>query len=1008
LQRLRDFTVQIRDPDNKIPVGTGIAVSKDRILTCAHVVEAALDLKKGEEEKVGVYFPRFQGRPEVSRVAEVDCCFSDHDDDMVSLRLLDGMAPLGPEQFAKLGSAEKSEGNSFRSYGYSPTGEYPATRAEGTIMGSIEPPEQTKILIDPIQLKSTEIDSGMSGSAVLDAERNLVVGLVAERYFPTGWVKGDIAYAVDNVVLTFDPFKLDLQEEDFPKGPAPNPRIDKDDPRAKVAPRQAVLWNNAPSPLEEWTGRTDLLRSITSDWVDSKVRITGLIGFGGEGKSSLARRWVDSLLADETLPQPDGVFWWGFYERRNVDEFFEAALNHMSGGGIDPKKIPSSNMKAQIIAAMLGKGRYLFVLDGLEVLQHQDGDLYGSLQSSDLKAFLEFFADPEHDSFCLVTSRSPLMDLEEYTTYVHRDVDRLSPQDGRELLLRLGVEGKDEELDRVVEDWDGHALTLSLLASYLRDHHGGDLNRINDIPPPTADEPRYERVHRVLRRYDEHLTTSEKAFLKLFSVFRRPIDEEIFDRFFRTKAEDGGEVDHLLKAPIAALDYAQFKAMIERLVAYRILRRETDSGKYIIHPLVRTHYNRTITSEEAEEAHMLAKDNYLAEVQEVSETPSLEELSPLIEAVHHACQHNSYDEAYIIHWERISQKKIYYIMHKLGAWATELEIMREFFPQGDTSEEPLVTSSRDKSWILNAVGLCLDSTGKGDQAGQFYQRALSFDLDSQEWDAREELAAEAFASITCQNLTEIYMLQGLLNKSLQAANAAHELARRALDKFEECDSLAAKANVLYLLGEVEEASRAFQEAEELGRKIDTKVKYLYRLRGVYWADFLKRVDAVSYSRKVTEANLKICEENRWPNDISRCHRVLGDICTRSGQKNEATKHYRKALDVARRISDKRVLMEALLARGRWEARRQRDPEAAFSDLNEALEYARAGGYRIYEADIRVALAWAHLAAGNQKSAREEAEYARQMSEEMSYHWGVVDANEVLSALKGAQDQRKES
>ena len=38
-----------------------------------------------------------------------------------------------------------------------------------------------------------------------------------------------------------------------------------------------------------------------------------------------------------------------------------------------------------------------------------------------------------------------------------------------------------------------------------------------------------------------------------------------------------------------------------------------------------------------------------------------------------------------------------------------------------------------------------------------------------------------------------------------------------------------------------------------------------------------------------------------------------------------------------------------------------DASAAFSDLNEALDYAVNSGYRIYEADIRVALAWAYLA-----------------------------------------------
>ncbi len=74
-------------------------------------------------------------------------------------------------------------------------------------------------------------------------------------------------------------------------------------------------------------------------------------------------------------------------------------------------------MRAQVIASMLGSGRYLFVLDGLEVMQHQDGDQYGLIQSNDLRDFLVYFAAPEHESFCLVTSRAPLLDLMEYTTY---------------------------------------------------------------------------------------------------------------------------------------------------------------------------------------------------------------------------------------------------------------------------------------------------------------------------------------------------------------------------------------------------------------------------------------------------------------------------------------------------------------------------------------------------------------------------------------------------------------
>jgi len=166
LQNLRDFTVQIRDPENKEIIGTGIVISPDCIITCAHVVEAAIGKSPPEasDSKIGVYFPRFESREPQSLHAVVDCCLLEHEDDIVSLKLIDGRAPLGPEQLALLGSAEQSEGHIFRSYGYSPTGEYPATRAEGSIRGSVEWPEGKKLLVDPIQLSSQEIDHGMSGS----------------------------------------------------------------------------------------------------------------------------------------------------------------------------------------------------------------------------------------------------------------------------------------------------------------------------------------------------------------------------------------------------------------------------------------------------------------------------------------------------------------------------------------------------------------------------------------------------------------------------------------------------------------------------------------------------------------------------------------------------------------------------------------------------------------------------------------------------------------------------
>ena len=101
--------------------------------------------------------------------------------------------------------------------------------------------------------------------------------------------------------------------------------------------------------------------------------------------------------------------------------------------------------------------------------------------------------------------------------------------------------------------------------------------------------------------------------------------------------------------------------------------------------------------------------------------------------------------------------------------------------------------------------------------------------------------------------------------------------------------------------------------------------------------------------------------------------------------------------MARSITQRLVLIEALAARGRWLARKG-EASAARLELEEGLGYATAGGYRIYEVDLRVGLAWANLQEGNQDPARHEAELARSMSQEMGYYWGKVDSQELLVAL----------
>lgn len=349
------------------------------------------------------------------------------------------------------------------------------------------------------------------------------------------------------------------------------------------------------------------------------------------------------------------------------------------------------------------------------------------------------------------------------------------------------------------------------------------------------------------------------------------------------------------------------------------------------------------------------------------------------------------------------------LTYHMGAYETALSTMLEFFAENQERPEPLVSDPRHKYFILNSVGFYLMNLGRLAEAPPFFAEATSVAEAIEDWPN---------VSVTYNNLADLSMHLGQLAAASDAARKAAEYGaklegylasiaaeddergrqakREWLERIWGRDPVACEAWVAHLRGDIGSASELFREAEGLEKAADASKRYLYSLRGVRHADHLLRIGETGYARAVAESNLDICKD--WLEDFSLCYRVLGDLEARESRHKDAGADYDEALRIGRNISHRPALVEALLARGRWAGRYMRDPDAAFSDLNEALGYAVEGGYRIYEADIRNALAWAHIAAGDNSKARAEAERARQMSEEMGYYWGKADAAEVLAAL----------
>lgn len=1023
-QDLYACAAQVRRGKTDI-VGTAFVISEVQplLLTCHHVVQAALPGGHVElNAEIYVYFPQISGNDPEKKLflSHVHKMIEGYEDDIVLLKLAQEGLP-SEVKAAILGDATQSVKRNikhdFSSFGFQKIGNRVGVPAYGKIIGLTSPTLEEEYHL--LTLETQGVDHGMSGAPVLDMSRNLVVGVVSETSVQklkntdiSFAVQSEVAYNKWDIKLHPD-YQLAMTQPDPPSELAQN--IAKQFASNIDFPLKSSYQPTQPPELPEWAGRIEMLKGISSDYENPRIHLTGLIGFGGEGKSSIAYRWVTHyLLKNSDLPQPDGVFWWSFYENRSFESMIERLTAYLYGED-QLQEIRGTAQRVNFIGALAITRKIVLILDGFEVMQEGSGDKYGNIINYELKRLLDLFTQPGSPSFCLVTSRAPLLDFLSHTAHVQRDLTRLSVEDGRQLLWNLNLSGEDGTLDKIVSDWDGHALTISLVGTYLRERNiVADKYNIDLFPEIEAYEnelPRYRQVRRILRRYDNELSDADKAFLKIFSMFRLPVDKSAFKYLFRRKFRHkktllrqlfGSSKQHVsINKSLIHITDKEFTNLLRRLIKFRLLRvTYNPNEKYNIHPLVQHYYSTllelTHSNDEIQLGHKSIADYYEKIVVKIPENPTLNDLKLYMEVIYHLCKSKLYDNAFYVYWENLNRGEDYFLLQKIEAYNTVVEMWSSFFMNGDLDTDPLLSNQLFQRAALASVGYSIQQLGKLKQAISLHNRKNKIAL---------EMNDHINASVGFRNLTDIYRDLGELDKALETVNfALTEAQQIRLTRFYrlrfEAISRANLAWIYHLMGHIETASLEFKNATQLQIEMESNTGYLYSSKGIQYADHLQRTynaEDKELARLITLENIEKCRRNNQSQE-SQCYRILGDLEIYNQNHESVLNYYEQAIGIAFEVETVSVEIEALLARGRWYAKYMNDAERAFADLDQALSLALRGEYRLYEADIRVALAWAHKAAGKTDAAHREANEAKRMSQNMGYHWGQVDADELLDSL----------
>jgi tetratricopeptide (TPR) repeat protein len=688
--------------------------------------------------------------------------------------------------------------------------------------------------------------------------------------------------------------------------------------------------NNQTPPEPNFVGRVEYLNTITDWYKSQEVRIGALIGWGGVGKSALARKWYDSLESNNI--RPDGIFWWGFYRNANLELFLNALLRFISGGQIDPNTLTSTWEKADRIKEYINQGRFLIILDGLEQMQKGriSGEQFGCMQHRECSEMLKFLADTKVDGLCLITTRYPLTDINSYerTVYQKKDIVRLSDEDGRRLFKKVGVKGSQEQIDSVITEYDGHALSLTLLSGYLVKDFGGDITKAKDIPAFHSDKEAGGKAHRILLWYAKQLNKEQQAFMKIFSLFRKAITEKDFEGVFRAQMETK------INQPLIQMSEFSFKRMVDNLSDRRLISKDQDNT-YSTHPLIKSYFDSIFDADDKKLCHKRIYHYFGENAPDEPET--LDQMQPLFEQVYHGCASGLYDEVCPkVYRDKIRRGEEHFITHNLGAWETDLSLVRTFFPDGDLSKMPLVNDRNAQSWLLAVAGLALLSTGRPKEAEELLIKKTDMLIEDKDWKN---------ASSGYETLADLQFRTGRLESALTSAKNDLEMAEKAESKQYIIDSKAYIGWVYHLLGKDDQAEKAFSQAEELSIKITGHRDY--SITGVFYADFLLSIGKDDDALALSEQNLDFCQRNNFVNDISRCYRNLCAIHRTKGNFDKAADHLQKAFEFARKVGMPYLEIEALLESAELNLATGH-PEEAKHDADQVLKICARTGFKFYE------------------------------------------------------------
>lgn len=710
----------------------------------------------------------------------------------------------------------------------------------------------------------------------------------------------------------------------------------------------AIAVNNFPISNDDFFGREKYLDILDKAWDDEQVNIISFIAFGGIGKTSLIDNWL-KRMKEIHYKGAKNIFLWSFYSQGSEEDRQVTATEFLLEACkfFKIKKIPKTAYEqGRELANIISKERAILILDGLEPLQYSLEDI-GRIKDNGLEVLLKRLSR-QNNGLVIITSRIKLSKVE----HKYIELDKLKNYEGAQLLKSFELNGTQEELEKISNDFDGHALALKLLGSYTKVVLGKNITRINEIQFLTDDKTDASKhATRMLNSYKKYLNgTVELDILKLLGFFDRVISFEAID-ILKNKPLIENINDKLINISEVDWKYALSKLKELHLIS-------NDSKVLDTHPLVREYFSKSIfedyNNSYTKGHHRLYK--YYEKLPEKEYPDSVEEMEPLFQAIYHGCKSNMYNEVYRdLYQDRISRGRSNYLTDKLSRFDLVLKILSSFFviPFSKVEED---INPVYKDAIMGNVAYVLSTLGKNKKALKIIVATLESSLKEQQY----ELLIR-----NVNNIMDINILMGKFEEVELYFEKYFHYTNFCIKEDSDAIIIASYAYMKFLTGNFNEAKKYFLECEKI--LLSTMSKYkpitqdmpipknIYSTMGYMFYDYLFFLQQVDEIEKRIENSLLISKFAGWPLDIGLDYITLARLkLTNNEKQKDILRIYDKGIESLRKSSQIDFIARGLILRADA-LRHYKKYIESIEDLEEAYDL-------IISSDVKILLADWHIVA----------------------------------------------